>query len=457
MKRMSILAGGIVCLAAACGGDDEPCDPVGNTGCEDGLACEVVEGGEPACFAPVVIRGDVFDLEDTAAVEGARVVALDANRAAASTVGVSDADGRYEIQIPSTRDASGVPVGIELTLRADADGYESFPGTVRQALPIDTGTAVEADDAWVVDTSATDVGLFSLPADAGSASITGHVDIPRGHGAIVVAENASGTAIGYDAVVDIDGDFAILNLPAGDYTVAAYAQGLVHETADVTLSDGGTADVELGQLDQAAVEVTGQVTFANAPGGATTSVVIFVESTFNENLMRGASPPGIIAVDVAGSFTLEGVPPGRYVVLAAFENDALVRDPDPCIAGTEIVHVEVLDAALTIDQSFKVTGALELLTPEGGGEVTDGRPVFSWVDDSSEDAYRVECFDSYGLPVWMTEIPGVSGENPTVAYDGATALPTGWYQVRVTSLRSNANEVCMISTSEDLRGVFYVP
>lgn len=43
--------------------------------------CEAVSGGEPACFAPVVLRGSVFDLEDDGAVAGARIVGLDVNGA----------------------------------------------------------------------------------------------------------------------------------------------------------------------------------------------------------------------------------------------------------------------------------------------------------------------------------------------------------------------------------------
>src|SRR3970282_1990399 len=54
----------------ACGGDDT-CNPVANDGCDDGLSCEVVEGGDPGCFAPVWVRGRVFDLETADAIEGA--------------------------------------------------------------------------------------------------------------------------------------------------------------------------------------------------------------------------------------------------------------------------------------------------------------------------------------------------------------------------------------------------
>jgi hypothetical protein len=456
MKRTSIvLASGFACLAAigCCGGDD-PCDPAANTGCDDGLVCETVESGDPACFQPVLVRGDVFDLGDDGAIVAARVVALDVDHAAASDVGVSDVDGRYELRIPSSRDADGAPIGIEVTLRADADGYQSFPGGVRRAIAVDTSSAVaDGDGPWVLDGSQTDVGLAALPAGSGTASITGHVELPDGLGALVVAE---GGAVGHDAVVGRDGSFAILNLEADDYTVSAYAPGLVHETAEVTLAGGETADVTLDLLGDAGGAISGTVQFVNASGLSTTSVVVFVESTFDATLMSGAAPPAMDLPGVTGSFTFEGVPPGRYVILAAFPDDQLVRDPDSCTSGTDIVHIEVADAPVDAPYSFKITEALSMISPAPGAVVADGIPTFSWVDDSSEDPYQIAVHDSFGAPVWSAEIPGASGADPSVTYDGASPLPGGlYYQVRVTSLRQGGT--CEISTTEDLAGVFYVP
>ncbi|MBW2735350.1 MAG: hypothetical protein JRH20_23445 [Deltaproteobacteria bacterium] len=57
------------------------------------------------------------------------------------------------------------------------------------------------------------------------------------------------------------------------------------------------------------------------------------ESTFDALQKRGESPAGLRAGDVASDFSIENVPPGDYVVLAAFENDDLVRDPDESIGG----------------------------------------------------------------------------------------------------------------------------
>jgi len=62
--------------------------------------------------------------------------------------------------------------------------------------------------------------------------------------------------------------------------------------------------------------------------------------------------------------------------------------------------------------------------------------------------------------VWSTRIPGVSGGTPSVTYNGPNPLLSGmYYQVRITSSRTTGggSTTCLISTSEDLSGVFYLP
>jgi hypothetical protein len=132
----------------ACGGDDqEPektppaCVPATEQGCEVGQVCEEVEGGEPACFAPIVIGGRVFDTSNDAAVSGAHIVARDANGAALSPVAVTDANGDYQLSVPARRNADGSIAAEAVTLRADAQGYLGFPRAPRVALPIDLGAA----------------------------------------------------------------------------------------------------------------------------------------------------------------------------------------------------------------------------------------------------------------------------------------------------------------------------
>src|SRR5687768_13628265 len=105
----------LLLLAAGCGDDDEPaeepkpCSVAAQTGCETGQVCEEVLGGEPACFAPVDVRGRVFDTATTSGIKGARVVARDANDVAISGVAVSADDGSYTLTVPVPRSSDGKP------------------------------------------------------------------------------------------------------------------------------------------------------------------------------------------------------------------------------------------------------------------------------------------------------------------------------------------------------------
>jgi hypothetical protein len=151
------------------------------------------------------------------------------------------------------------------------------------------------------------------------------------------------------------------------------------------------------------------------------------------------------------------VPNGTYKVLAAFENDDLVRDPDTNIGGTQIVEVTVAGNAVSLPESFKITEALAVVSPGGGDEPTGivGIPTLIWADDSSEDYYSVEVFDSSGNIIWSDpDVPGVSGSSTvSVVYGGPSLQPGRTYQFRATSWRDSGGEVRPISVTEDLRGV----
>lgn len=457
MRSLTLIATLIAGLTAACGGNDT-CDPVAQTGCDNGQVCENVSDGTAACFGPVTVQGRVFDLATDAAIAGASVVALDVNGAPLGNVAITADDGTYSLPIPSDRAPDGTPVAQNVTLRADASGYQSFPGGIRQALPIDTGAAVAQNGGYVVQTALTDVGLIAEPSGTGTGSIAGHVDVPDDHaGVLVVAEDGSGK--GFNGIADRDGAYTIFNLAAGDFTVKAYARGHVYDTAQVTVAAGAEAQADLHLTSDAPGTLTGQADIVAASGGSMTSIVMMVESTYDDVSGRGVTVPGLRAPDpgtapnVTGAFTIDGVPPGRYVVLAAFENDALVRDPDPCISGTDIVHVEVMAGQTTAaPYSFKVTSAVTLTGPGADQpEAVTSAPMLSWTAYPSTQYYNVSVFDSFGTDVWDTQVTGTS-----VAYGGP--LDAGqYYQVRVYAGKNNGNQtMCLLSSTEDLRGVFYV-
>ncbi|MBW1876410.1 MAG: hypothetical protein JRI98_13825, partial [Deltaproteobacteria bacterium] len=112
------------------------------------------------------------------------------------------------------------------------------------------------------------------------------------------------------------------------------------------------------------------------------------------------APEGTGLVE-SGTWMIEGVPVGSYKVLGAFENDRLVRDPDFGQGNTEIVRVDVAAGQSVEAPAFKITGSLDVISPGAkGAEEVDGTPVFSWVDDSGEDRYHIQVFDTFGEIIW---------------------------------------------------------
>ena len=128
-----------------------------------------------------------------------------------------------------------------------------------------------------------------------------------------------------------------------------------------------------------------------------------LESTFiqSEAIARGVAPAGLARVMSVEPSRLRACRPGEYAVLAAFENDELVRDPDEGISGTDVVHIEVTgdEPEVALPQGFKVTEALAVVSPGADGLTViagDQAPTFEWADDSSEDGYELRVFDSFG-------------------------------------------------------------
>ena len=455
----------LVLAFVGAGCNDDKCDPVQQTGCDDDKVCETVSGGDPACFDPIAIQGRVFDLANNDGIVGARVVAVDVNGAAVSNVVESGENGAYSLPIPTERNADGTPTKLEgnVTLRADAKAYESFPGTIKQPLPIDIATATEVDDHLIIKSALTDIAMSKL-ADGGAVGrIEGKIELPANMtGAVVVATDGNG--IGYPTIAARNGDYAILNLPNGDYTVQAYLVDHNYAAGTATVATN-TVKLDLKLASDAASAINGQIMIVNGNSYTKTSIVLFIASTYDKTTGRGVTVPGLrsprtgtVETDgITGAWTMEGVPAGKYVVVAAFENDGLVRDPDPCIAGTADVYIDVVAGqALPIAQEFKITGALDVIDPgAAGAQSVSGNPSFSWVDDSSETNYKVDLFDAYGQMTWTKTIPGSSGTNPVLAYDGPALTQGMYYQFRVTSLKSGG--ACAISRTEDLKGVFFLP
>jgi hypothetical protein len=462
-----VLAAGL--SLAGCGDDDPPgakegevCNVDDDTPCEGKLSCEPTTESDTRCLAPIVLKGRVFDLASDANIAGARVLAQDANQAPESAVVVSGEDGVYELPITRVRGTDGSFDSFRVALRADASGYDPFPSGLRTAISIEINDAdaVLTDGQRVVELPATDIGLLAL-ADAASrtASIQGHVSLPgTGLGVNVIAESAGK---GYASVPDSDGNYQIFNLPAGDYTVTAYAFNVTYENKPATLAAGATETVDLGTGTDAPGTLVGAiqiVSLSGFPAGTepATSVILVVASTFDEAIARGVAPTGLRAPELGtppnitttnNTFTINGIPPGTYKVLAAFEDDYLVRDVST-IGGTAVLEVTI-PAGGTVDKTstpFKITTAIQGLSPGASGiEVLTAAPTLSWNAVSAAQNYDVQVVDALGVARYTTNTSSTS-----IPYAGDPLVPGMYYQLRVVANGASGH----LSASEDLKGVF---
>lgn len=429
------------------------CSLANQTGCEEGLSCEEVQGSDKyECVTPLLVKGRVFDLQTDDPIEGAHVVARDANNVATSGVAITDANGEYEISVRAPRDADGNPTTKSVTLRADAEDYQSFPTPPRVALPVDLANA--SGDPPTVENAATDIGMLELPDTDGLGTVAGTVVADHPGGTLVVVGGSSNGG-GVTGIADLDGSYTVFNVPEGSHDVRGYKVGLNLEATDADVTIGElTENVDLLETGEATAVVSGKVEIVNPGNGDDTSIILVVEETFRENTASGEPPPGLRAAGVSGDWSIDGVPDGNYVVLAAFENDFLVRDPDTSIGGTDIVRISVSGGSEELSESFKITGSLDDPSPTGE-EVVSATPTFTWEDDSSEDHYEIVVYDAFGTLVWEDKnIPGVSGNQAVTVPYGGPALESGLiYQFRATSIKNNGTP---ISRTEDLKGVFTV-
>ena len=447
----------------------EPCDPEASDACPDKLTCDGIDTGGFACFYPLIISGNVFDALSLAGIEGAQVTAANEAGLVVTDVAETDNEGFYELAVPVTRDATGVPLPVTVNLRVSAQDYYPYPHGLRPSIPVDMQSPLfEEDSHYSVENLTTDVALFELEEHEGFGIVSGDIEGENPKGALIVAEGGSNVPAPY-TFADQNGSFTLFNVPPGVYQLRAYKAGLQVSPADVEIGESETvSDVTLASSEEPLGSVSGTINIVNAPGGSATSVVLIPESTFMETFTRGVVPPGLRAPSpgtppsITSNFQINEVPDGDFVVLAAFENDGLVRDPDPGIAGTQIVHISIPDNEgekdITMETAFKITEAIEIMEP-GAGEpeaVDPAEPLtFICADDSSETHYSIVLYNVFGELVWEDQnVPSVQGpETVEVLYDGPALEDGMYYQWKATSHRMSGP----ISRTEDLKGVFFVP
>ncbi|MGC4119185.1 MAG: carboxypeptidase-like regulatory domain-containing protein [Myxococcales bacterium] len=402
-------------LLASCSSGPKECKPDDATTCSTDQVCEAVQNATPAfqCFAPVILRGKVYDLGTSGGISGATVLATDENGGPAGAAVKTGSDGTYELRVPSARtDATtGAFVARKVMLRSQAKNYVPFPSGTRISLPIDTSAAKTEKDGgpYVLKTTQTDVGLSPVDASLQNLpSVSGTIELSADQKSVLLALESTSNTV-HTTLSAPDGTFSFFNVPAGTWKLSAYCKGFNYTALDVTVASTDITGLQVKKSTVTTASLTGKISLvAGAVQG--TSVVLALESTFIESLGRGEMAPGLRAPEQgtapnlgAGGWTISGIPDGKYVVLAAFENDGDVRDPDPGISGTQIQHITVSNGAITAGSTspdFKVTAAVELVSPgKDGPEGVTATPTFTWTTYSNADSYLLTVYDALGREI----------------------------------------------------------
>jgi len=402
------------------------------------------------------ITGRVLRQEDSTAISGANVLLFDANTNSPVARVLTNVQGNFSFKAPS---------GIYYLTAAAQGRIPSPPLKGGKPLPFQVSAGgIYPRPPIYLDADSTAVGAGGM---SGTVSVSGSAN--RG-GILIVAISG---VMAYSTVTGADGFFILYNLPPGTYTLQGYKGGLAQDTGVVsrTVSAGGIiANVSMGMSVYAGKTLQGTITFL-AGGTAKPTDVTLV------NLLTLDPIPGLQTMsDSSRNYILRGIPPGDYIAWASYFNDDNVMDPDRIQKfGLDTVSFLPSDTAKTLD--LDVTNAISMISPTNPADtlypatVTTLTPTFKWNPYPSTQEYVVAVFDANGTRVWGGyNTAGVILHAPIPAntdsvrfnFDGSALMPLkagGIYTWKVyadQNPNSPGRVVTLISSSEDLRGIFKV-
>ncbi len=172
------------------------------------------------------ISGTVADASGSG-MSGVLLTAVTENRAPETTT--SDADGKYSF--------TGLPAGVDYTVRAEANGFVADP--VQKTIALQRGAAVTAD--------------FTMRKNTGT--IAGKITGTNGAGLpeVLVSLQNTGTGQGVSTNTDNSGRYSFTSLPSASYKVVLTKGGYKAVTPDtiVTLGNEQTLTLNLSMRSEA--------------------------------------------------------------------------------------------------------------------------------------------------------------------------------------------------------------
>ncbi len=303
--------------------------------------------------------------------------------------------------------------------------------------------------------------------------IEGNV-IPSVKNVLIVAENTVGQSR-YSGVTGPDGYFVIYNLPYATFSIesfkAAYKQTAPVSSTISSVSESDSVTVSIEKY--AGSSISGSVSFLATTDTLDVDIVL-------RDLKTGDVVPGLRTNEDSGNYSLDSIPDGDFEAWASFENDGYVLDPDWLFKNPGGLNLTFPAGSGSV-LNFSVTGSIKLEYPTNPADsiyafttdsATATTPVFRWTAYPSSKEYFIEVRDISGNRIWggfnsdgSVNHAYIDDSVTEVQYDfdgtaSSQLVPGEIYQWKVWADKGTAADSFveqMISSSEDLRGLFQVP
>jgi hypothetical protein len=407
----------------------------------------------PSTPAPGSLQITVRSAIDSAVIPNSNVVLFEASTNEALMRGLTDDNGAVRFSVPTG----------DYYLKVSAQGFNAVP--LENVTPTPFFVAVE-------DVIARDILLDAHP-DAGNTGYVFGFVAPALDNFLVLAESQM-HGDKYHTASGPDGFFVVHNLPYDTYQMEALKSGfnMVNPVSAMISFDADTDSVGLEVAEYRGSTLTGSITFLASENSV-------VDITLLDRKTRAVVPGLTVMNDAEGlTYTIEQIPDGDYIAWASLRNDGYIIDPDWLFRNPGGLDI-AFDAADSQDLNFSVTDVITLVSPTNPAENTTPAladslaPTFRWLPYPSAKEYFIEVRDLDGNVLWggMNSdgttnhgFIGAAADSTIYNFDGQASLPAlvpgEVYQWRVWAdkgpqVQSFVEE--LISSSEDLRGVFQVP
>jgi hypothetical protein len=347
-------------------------------------------------------------------------------------------------------------------LHISAQNFNPLPPENITAIPF----FVASEDTTLENT------LLEARDNVGNAGYVQGYVAPAVNNFLILAESRADQA-NFATVTGPDGFFVLYNLPYGTYDLDALKSGyMMAEPVMADISAQAEIDtVSIPVAEYRGSRLSGMVTFLASENSV-------VDITLLDPETRAVIPGLSVMNETSGNYRMENIPDGEYLAWASLKNDGYVIDPDWVFKNPGGLDISFATSD-TLGLNFSVTDAITLVSPTNPADSTfafmaDSQvPVFRWSSYPSAKEYFIEVKDYSGNILWgglnsdgTVNHDFIGADATSVAYNfdnrpGTPALKPGeiyqWKLWADKGTQENSFVENLISSSEDLRGIFQVP